>query len=341
MTQNAQAPFLRLAVEAMKCRFELVLVGDEPARLRAVGEEALEEIEGLGRKLNFYSPSSLLSRLNRDASAAAVPVDARLYELLALCRHVHSRTGGAFDPTIAPLLEAWGFLRRRGRRPSDSELGDALKRVGFDKVLLNDEKRTLRLTGGVTLNLSSIAKGYALDCAAEILREHGVRNALLHGGASSVLALGYPPKQAGSSPQASRSPESPRKAGDAGWVVEVEDPRENHRCLVRWTLRDQAMSVSGNHLNVLRVTEKALPDPDALPDSNSSDREAPWPTIGHVIDPRTGRPVERILAASVAIDCANPLPAARADAYATAALVDPAEDPPWQKEVKRLHRATT
>ncbi|HSR68230.1 MAG TPA: FAD:protein FMN transferase [Acidobacteriota bacterium] len=292
----------------MKCRFELVLAGEDLIRLRAVGEEALQEIESLGRKLNFFSPSSLLSRLNRQASAAPVAVDARLYQLLALCRHLHRETEGAFDPTVSPLLEAWGFWRREGRRPSPSELGAALDRVGFHKVLMDDRKRTVRLTGGATLNLSSIAKGYALDCAAEILREYGVERALLHGGTSSVLALDAP--------------------APSGWRVEIADPRDKQRGLLRLHLRRQALSASGNHLNLLRLAESSGPE---------AQQDAPA-RIGHVIDPRSGRPVQHTLLAAVTTDGALPLPAARADAYATAALVADGAPPAWREKVGLFHK---
>jgi thiamine biosynthesis lipoprotein len=145
-----------------------------------------------------------------------VRVDADAYDLLATCARVWRASQGAFDPTVAPLLEARGFDR------GGALGGNGAARVGFDAVELDAEQGAVRFHHpGTRLELGAIGKGYALDRAARPLREAGVDTALLHGGTSSVLALGAPP-------------------GLPGWRVAVG--REPGARVV--TLRDRALSVS-------------------------------------------------------------------------------------------------
>src|SRR5438270_5190785 len=101
---------LRLARHAMATRFELLLPGEDHVRLRAAGEEALDEIERLEAQLSFYRTSSEISHLNTRAAAGPVAVDPRLFRLLQRARSLSEATEGAFDITIAPLMRCWGFV---------------------------------------------------------------------------------------------------------------------------------------------------------------------------------------------------------------------------------------
>src|SRR5438270_13667210 len=99
---------LRLARHAMATRFELLLPGEDRVRLRAAGEEALNEIERLEAQLSFYRSSSEISDLNARAAKEAVRVDPRLFRLLQRARTLGEATEGAFDITVAPLMRCWG-----------------------------------------------------------------------------------------------------------------------------------------------------------------------------------------------------------------------------------------
>lgn len=189
---------VRLALEAMRARFELVLVGERERDLRAAGEEALREIRASEAELSFFRADSALSRLNRDAACDWTRPPERTFRLLQLCRKIYVASGGAFDPA---------FLSSPAAR--------------FDAVEFDAESRAVRFTDSrVLLNLGAIGKGEALDRAAVALREHGVTCALLHGGTSSVLALGAPD-------------------GERGWRVGIADVA----CIM---LRDGALGVSGS-----------------------------------------------------------------------------------------------
>src|SRR6185503_2597665 len=108
------------------------------------------------------------------------------------------KTRGAFDVTIGPLMRAWGFAGGSPRVAQPSELAAVRKAVGMKNVELCEEDFTIRFKRrGVELDLGGYGKGYAIERAIDILRENGVTSALLHGGTSSIFALGAPPLEAG------------------------------------------------------------------------------------------------------------------------------------------------
>lgn len=228
-------PAVALARHAMATRFEIVLHGDNPVALRAAGEEALNEIERLEAQLSLYRPASEISHLNARAAREAVKVSPALFALLQHAKRLHDETGGAFDITIAPLVRCWGFMDGDGRVPADAELAEARARTGLQLVRLNARDFTVQFErDGVMLDLGAIGKGYAVEQAAEILREAGVTRALLHGGTSTIHAIGSPPD------------------ADA-WRVAIAGANESIRPVA---LRDAALSVSAVWGKSFRAGEK-------------------------------------------------------------------------------------
>jgi thiamine biosynthesis lipoprotein len=194
---------VRLALHAMGTRFELVLEGDgdgpaAEAHLRAVGEEALAEVEQIDARLSLFRRDSLLSHIRRHAATQPVKVDPDTFALFELCRDVCEATGGAFDPTVAPLMRAYGLHGEETHSPQLS-LEDARTRVGWKRRvgLLTSPCRVVFHAPGTAIDLGGVAKGHALDLAAEVLREAGIARALLHGGTSTVVAIGHPLEREG------------------------------------------------------------------------------------------------------------------------------------------------
>jgi thiamine biosynthesis lipoprotein len=180
----ATAPVLKLATAAMGTRFELVLSGDDDAALRAAGESALAEIERLHAQLTRFSTDSLLSHINRTAAHTPVRLDADTFALFQDACAVYRESTGAFDVTL-------------GTGMPDLVLDAAKRSIRFrdPRSLIRDPQSAIRNPQSAIpcIDLGAIAKGHALDCAGRILRDNGVNNALLHGGSSSVLAIGAPP----------------------------------------------------------------------------------------------------------------------------------------------------
>jgi len=166
----------------MGTRFEVVVRTHGSTHARAAGEAALQEIQYWHDRLSIFDKSSFLSFINANAFAGPVELDAELFALLSLCEEAWLQSGGAFDPTVASEMV------RRGLHDRPSE-GDGP--VGLDAVVLDASARTIRFTReGVSLDLGGVAKGFALDRAAEVLQECGISHAFLHGGTSSGIALG-------------------------------------------------------------------------------------------------------------------------------------------------------
>jgi thiamine biosynthesis lipoprotein len=289
-----------LARHAMATRFEIVLHGDDSVRLRAAGEEALNEVERLEAQLSLYRNTSEVAHLNARGAREWVRVSPALFRLLEQARRLTRETEGAFDITIAPLVRSWGFMSGTGQMPSPEAVEEARSRVGMHLVEMNASNFTVHFAiDGVMLDLGAIGKGYAIDQAAEILREAGVTSALLHGGTSSVYAIGRPPgaehwKIAIERPR-QRGREAPfvRKPIEA---LETAPPEQNagSALLTTISLRDEALSVSA-------IWGKSF----------QSDNK----TFGHVIDPRTGRPADQALFAAVALSSTT-----ETDALSTALL---------------------
>lgn len=251
-------PVLTLSLQAMATRFELLLSGGDPVRLRAAGEEALAEIERLEAQLSFYRRDSEIYWINQRAASIPVQVDPRLFRLLQHCVELTALTDGAFDITVGPLMRAWKFTGEGGAIPSQDDLDAARNLTGIHLITLNEENFTVGLARpGVEIDLGGFGKGYAIERAVELLREYGVDTALIHGGTSSVYGIG-------------------RQPDGEPWKIALSSPFPDHAPVV--VLEDRALSVSAVH---------------------GKSFEAGGKTYGHVIDPRTGQPVENAVAAAV------------------------------------------
>ena len=190
----------RLAVEAMATRFELIVEGDDPAALHAAGEEALAVITRIESRLSAFQPKSDIAWINGRAGQGAVKIEPRLFALLQRCVVLSAATDGAFDITVGPLMHAWnlsgGVTRDAGDAPdlpSTEEVAEARSRVGSEHLHFDPCASTIRFgRPGMRIDLGAAGKGYAIDEAIASLRANGVPGALLHGGTSSVHALGRP-----------------------------------------------------------------------------------------------------------------------------------------------------
>lgn len=241
---------------AMGTDFEIYLYARDGAQARAAFEAAFEEIERLDETLSNYRDTSELSRINRLARDQAVTTDPEVFALLETCLLYSRRSHGAFDMTVGPLMRAWGFFRGEGRYPDEEELRRARQSVGWKHVRLDSATRTVRFAApGLELDLGAVGKGYAVDRTVGVLREAGVKAALINAGSSTLHAFNAPP-------------------GKNGWTVRVPRPGERDQTVATVTLRNQSLSTSGSY-------EKFF--------------ELEGVRHCHVMDPRQGTPVQGML----------------------------------------------
>jgi FAD:protein FMN transferase len=276
---------VRIGRRAMACEFEVLLNAGQYLKGSAAAVEALDLVDRLESQMSVYRSDSEISGLNARAFEEAIEIEPRLFGILERGCEFYRETRGAYDLTSGPLSRVWGFYRRAGRVPSDDELAEAMSRVGTDNLDVDRERRTVRfLTAGMEVNLGSIGKGFALDRCAELMAENGIHHYLLHGGQSSVLARG------------SRGHFAPGEAAaNQGWWIGVRHPERPQQRLVEVRVLNRALSTSGSAVQFFFYEGKRY---------------------GHILDPRTGRPAEGTLSATVLASTA-----ADADAISTACYV--------------------
>ena len=267
----------------MACNFEVFAPAGRHPDTEALALEALDLVDSLEDRLSIYRESSELSELNRRAFSEPVVVSQPLLQLTAMGLRLHAETKGAFDLTSGPLSRAWGFHRRAGSLPDSQTLAEALARVGSDQVAICHASSSIQFTDeGIELNFNSLGKGYALDRCGSLLQSGGVADVLLHGGQSSVLALG------------NECLAEPTEVA-TGWRVGIPHPLRLGERLGNVRLKNQALATSGSGRQFFH---------------HQGNR------YGHILDPRTGQPVQGMLASTVIAPSA-----VEADALSTAFFV--------------------
>jgi len=233
--------------------FEVLLPASTPGAVD-LACRALDLIEALEAQLTVYRDDSEVSKLNATAHLGPVHVEKGLFGLLETAVALSRETDGAYDVTSGALSEAWGFVKGRKHVPDEATLSDARSRTGHAHLRLDPSSSTVAFDReGVRINLGSIGKGYALDRAAGLLRDHWWPTAaLVHGGRSSLFALGSPPGQ----------------------------------LLGRWEIALRNPFVPELPLGILRLRNRGLGTSGAAFQQFSVDGQ----TYGHIIDPRSGAP---------------------------------------------------
>lgn len=238
---------------------------------------ALELVHELEQQLSVYRSNSELTLLNQQAFQQPVVASPELFELLVRGQQLSELTRGAFDPAAGALVNLWRRCRQEYRIPTALEIEATLPCCGVRQVRFDETDRTVALIReGIEFNLGAIGKGYAVDRVGETLLSVGVSNWLVHGGRSSIRANGT-------------------HAGHDGWPIGLRSPLMPDKPFATLLLKDAAIGTSGTAVQWFRHEGKRY---------------------GHILDPRSGWPVESLLSVSVIAP-----DAAMADALSTAFFV--------------------
>ena len=259
-TSPAQWMRVETNVPAMGSTFAIIAYGPDANILRSATEAAAEEARRLDQAMSNYIPASEWSEVNRDGSNQPVRVSQEMFDLIAACVEYSRLSEGAFDITVGPLMKVWGFYKGSGHLPHRAEVRTALAHVGYQNIELNRRDRSVRfLRSGMNIDPGGIGKGYAVDRLIDILKEYGIKSALVSAARSSIYALGTPP-------------------GEAGWRAQIRDPRDGSKVAAEVVLRDESMSTSGNYEKFFMAEGKLY---------------------SHIMDPRTGVPAPGMIQVSV------------------------------------------
>jgi thiamine biosynthesis lipoprotein len=229
---------------------------DSPSNERLQRGAAAVLVE-INASMSTYRPKSEISRLNREQPGEWFDVSASFLEVLQAALTIGTASDGAYDVTVGPLVDRWGFGpgHKLDNVPSDSEIQSLLTNVGQAKLQLDSTRPAVLKTTNLSLDFSSIAKGYAVDRVAEYLKQQHVDNFLVEVGGELRL--------------------SGRSGRGDNWRIAIEQPDGGMRDVARTiALTDTAVATSGDYRNFFELNDKRY---------------------SHSIDPRTGHPIEHDL----------------------------------------------
>jgi thiamine biosynthesis lipoprotein len=205
------------------------------AQMHAAVEAAFAGVATVHRLMSFHEVTSDVARLNREASARPIEVHSWTYQVLATALELHERSAGVFDIAVAPALQHLGLLPR-----ADGERKSVSPRVTARAIALLPGRRVRFEHPATRIDLGGIAKGFAVDRAIEILKSSGIPSALVNAG-GDLAAFG---------PQ--------------GETINIRDPRNPHRLMLRVKLANAALACSGQSFDPFRsaqAREPAVVDP--------------------------------------------------------------------------------
>lgn len=257
-------PVVRWEGRTMGSPYTIQLVGANlpVARVAALQAQVEARLAGINRQMSHYDPDSELSRFNRAPANTPFQVSPEFARVVRFSLVMSRQSGGVFDPTLGPLVNLWGFGEQSGAQqaPSGEALAEARLRVGWQHLAVSDLDALSKDLPGLNLNLSAVAKGFAVDELAGLLQRQGLTN-LYVAIAGEVFTAGH-------------------NARGTRWRVGISAPtdswRENDPMASAVSISDQALSTSGDYQKFFR--------------------DAQGRRFSHLLDPRTGRPVQHALA---------------------------------------------
>mgnify|MGYP001086206422 CR=1 FL=1 len=230
-------------------------------------EEILRQMESVNASLSMFNPESVIARLNRNETDST---DALFQKMYAMALQVNRKTEGAFDITVGPLVNAWGFGFKNGQDLTPAQIDSILSFVGFEKVALENGK-IVKQDPRVILDCSAIAKGYGSDAVARLFDRKGIRNYMIEIG-GEIVVKGLSPKE-------------------QKWKVGINKPI------------DDSLNVNNEIQTILNVTDLGIATSGNYRNFYYKDGKK----YAHTIDPHTGYPVQHSILSSTVLakDCAT------------------------------------
>jgi thiamine biosynthesis lipoprotein len=258
--QDATPDTIRLSGQTMGTTWSVIMLPEavdaESNALKELLQKRLDQINSL---MSTYDPASELSQFNNQISSDWFMISKDTARVIELSQEISVLSEGAFDVSVGPLVEIWGFgATQRGKRiPTEDQVSKSLARVGYKNIHLRREPAAIRKQiPELQIDLSAVAKGYAVDALAKILEQQGINNYLLEIGGELQI--------------------SGHRGDDTPWQIAIEEPLEGVReVAVIFPLTNTALATSGNYRNFYVEDGQRY---------------------SHTIDPVSGKPVRHKLA---------------------------------------------
>ncbi|NSW90832.1 MAG: FAD:protein FMN transferase [Firmicutes bacterium] len=227
-------------------------------------KEVAERLKDIERKMTVNSPDSEVNALNKMAGKGAVSLSQDTIYVLSKAKEYSQLSSGAFDPTVGPLIKAWGISTDKQRVPEEKEIKDLLLLVNYKDLFIDEENLKAKLgRTGQSIDLGGIAKGYAGDEAIKIYKKHGIKSAYINLG-GNVVTLG-------------------KKPDGTPWKIGIQHPRD----------------VTGKYIGIVEVSDKAV----ITSGDYERYFEANGKRYHHILDPKTGYPSDSgLISATIITD---------------------------------------
>jgi thiamine biosynthesis lipoprotein len=256
----ADLPVVTWQGQTMGSGYTVKIVGADlaPAQVEALKTEVEQRLKEVNRQMSHYQPDSELSQFNRAPAKTPFKVSPEFAWVVRFALEMNRLSHGAFDPTLAPVINLWGFGEKTDRRavPPEAELKAALAKTGCQHLSVTAQDELLKDIPELTLNLSGVAKGFGVDEMVRVLRGHGFTNCYASI-AGEVKVQGHNPR-------------------GTNWLLGISAPisnwRENDPMAAAVSISNQALSTSGDY-------QKFFLD-------------AQGHRLSHIMDPKTGWPVQ-------------------------------------------------
>ena len=250
-----------LSFPVMSTRAKVTLIDPDTRQIERGFRAARGAMEKVVALCNYFDPESELGRLNASAAKEPFRCSPELWEILLECRKYHRISGGAFDPTIRPLMKVWGFHRARKTLPDAREIAEAKHLCGFQKIRFEDAQRSVFFeVPGMSIDLGGIAKGWAVDKAVEAIeKETSIRRGFVDLG-GNMRTLSLPPP------------------GRENYRIAIRDPRSAEDQVAVVSILNESIATSGDYERYVVIGGKRYT---------------------HIVDPSTGFPVDRSVSATV------------------------------------------
>lgn len=269
----------RLSGMTMGTTYNITLVTEEDvASLSDLHAEVTQALARVNQQMSTYIPDSEINRLKAQPVGEWIEVSEPLAEVLAISLWVSELSAGAFDVTLRPLIDLWGFgpNQTEDRVPSDAEIQLAQEQVGYQHLMLDEAGLRIKRDKAIDLDLSAVAKGYGVDVLAELLQRRGISRYLVEiGGEMRLKGL---------------------NGRDLPWRIAVErpDPQSLQSVYQPLSVTDTAVATSGDYRNYF---------------------EKDGVRYSHTIDPRTGRPIVHNLVSVTVLHSSSAVADALATAF--------------------------
>lgn len=240
-------------------KFEITVVAENEEIGYISIAEAIAEIRRVEKKISSWDSASETSKINKNAGIRPVKVSSEIYRLIERAKQVSVITDGAFDISYASMDKIWKFDGSMKTIPTETEVKRSISKIGYQKIILNEEKRTVFLQEkGMKIAFGAIGKGYAADRAKELLMSKGVKGGIINA-SGDLTTWGT-------------------KANGEKWLVGITNPLNKEKVFSWLPIVESSVATSGNYEKFFMYEGKKY---------------------SHIIDPRTGYPTKGVHSVSI------------------------------------------